>query len=128
MLRFVLTPIKVELSKKGDHIFEGSSPNISNPTKKAIILSGRIRKIVMCCNFLYFRIKTVNIINIIVIVVTNQSLCAKAPTKRSKIIKSVVLNLLIFLLSLFNTFKFIFKRTIMTIVIIILVLTVIVVS
>ena len=90
-MRFVLTPIRVELSKKGDHIFRGSTEKKPKPIKSAIILTGRIKKIISFCNCSYFRIKTVNIMNTIVIIVIIQSLCAKAPTKRSKNIKIIIL-------------------------------------
>ena len=46
MLRFVLTPIRVELSIKGELIFLGSTKKKSKPIKKAIMLSGIIKKII----------------------------------------------------------------------------------
>ena len=98
----------------------------SNPKNKAIMLNGSISNTVRCCNFSYFRIKNVVTMNIIVITVPIQSLCAKAPTMRIKKRKNI--DFILLTLVAVKIFKFIFRRSIIIIVIIILVLTVIVVS
>ena len=92
--------------------------------KKAITLTGRIKKMLIFFRFLDFRIKIIIIDKIIVIIVDIHNLCTKAPFKINKAIKIIAF---LFFIELFMSFKFRFRRiNIIIIIIIIRVLTVIV--